>query len=67
MFGAVTLMAFILMESLNVSSGSYITSYSVMIPFWSIGETGPHLTVTSVDDNAVAVELIGALAGTIVK
>ena len=67
MFGAVTLMAFILMESLNVSSGSYITSYSVMIPFWSMGRTGSQVTIISVDDTAVAMELRGALAGAISK
>ena len=62
-FGAVTLTMLIPMESLNVSSGSYVTSYSVMMPFWSMGGIGPQVTVMVVEESASAVTLTGELEG----
>ena len=64
MLGALTVTISIPIVLLNVSSGSYITSYSVMIPFWSMSGTGPQVTMMEVDDNTVAVVLTGGLAGT---
>ena len=52
---------------LNVSSGSYITSYPVMTPFWSMSGTGPQVTMMEVEDNICVIIFTGALAGTAQK
>ena len=64
MLGALTVTISIPMVLLNVSSGSYITSYSVMTPFWSMAGTGSQVTMIEVDDTAVAIVMVGGLAGT---
>ena len=64
MLGALTVTISIPMVLLNVSSGSYITSYSVMIPFWFMSGTGPQVTMMEVDDIANAMVITGALSGT---
>ena len=55
------------MLPLNVSSGSYITSYSVMIPFWSMAGTGPQVTMMEVEEFTNAVTFTGELEGATVS
>ena len=44
-----------------------MTSYIVIIPFWSIAGTSFHMTSTEVGDVDMAETLVGGLAGAVEK
>ena len=49
----------------NVSSGSYSTSYSVIMPFRSIGRTSSQVTLMAVDDKTSVSTVSGEPEGTV--
>ena len=48
----------------NVVRGVYMTSYTMMIPFWSMAGTSLHDTLIAVEETVLACTLVGGESGT---